>query len=109
MAKGLDRNLKVAGSSPSSGTLNFSLLVRPPSAPTELSKGLGVCKYVYGFAHLKEHLELFENRWGLSSSPGFLSIIISSSSRHRRELTMAVLLTALKTINNQSTTNQPSS
>ena len=29
MAKGLDRNLKVAGSSPRLGTLNFSVLVLP--------------------------------------------------------------------------------
>ena len=30
VAKGLDRNLQVAGSSPHSGTLNFSVLVLPP-------------------------------------------------------------------------------
>ena len=29
MAKGLDHNLKVAGLSPSLGTLNFSVLIRP--------------------------------------------------------------------------------
>ena len=30
VAKELDRNMKVPGSSPSSGTLNVSILVRPP-------------------------------------------------------------------------------
>ena len=30
VAKGLDRHLKVPGLSPSSGTLNLSVLVRPP-------------------------------------------------------------------------------
>ena len=95
MAKGFARNLKVTGSSPRSGTLNFSVLVLPPVPRLGYQKDRG-CKFVFGFVHLKEHLGLFEKSRGLSPVPVFY---LSSSSFHRRELTMAVY-TAL---NNQST------
>ena len=81
-------------------SLNISILVHPSSAPTGLSEELVVCKSVYGFSHLKEHLGLFEKSRGFIPGPGLLSIIISSSSLHRRELTLAVY-TAL---NNQQPT-----
>ena len=73
MAIELDHNLKVAGSSPSPGTLNVSVLVCLPVTHT------GVCKPAYGFVHLKEHLGLFKKSGGLSPVPGFY---LSSSDRH---------------------------
>ena len=61
----------------------------PPSAPTWLSKRPGLCKSVYGFANLKEHL--FEKSMGFSPVPGFYRHHgLLSSSLHRRELTLAV-------------------
>ena len=84
MAKGLDRNLKVAGSSPSLGTLNFSVLVLSQCPDWVIKRTGGV----YGFGHLKVHI--IRKEQGIILGPGLISIIISSSSLQRRELTMAV-------------------
>ena len=77
VAKRLERNLKAPGSSPSSGTLRFSVLVRPQCPDWVIKRG--VCKSVYGCVDLKEHLGLFEKNRGLSPIPGFY---LSSSHRY---------------------------
>ena len=58
--------------------VHLSVLVRP-QCPDWVIKRTGVCKSVYGFMHLKEHLGLFEKSGGLSPVLGFY---LSSSHRH---------------------------
>ena len=70
MAKGLESPF---------GYSEFFCPGSPPSAPTRLSKGLGVFKSVFGFVLLKEHLGLFEKSRGLSPVPVFY---LSSFHRH---------------------------
>ena len=42
--------------------------------PNWFNKGLVMCKTVYGYVHLKDHLESVEKSRGLSPGSGLLSV-----------------------------------
>ena len=75
MARGSTGNSKGADSSPSQGTLNFSVLVRPPVPQLGYQKDGVVGCNLYGFAHLKEHLGLFEKSMGFPQVPRFYLLV----------------------------------